>query len=101
MATVTVPAGPLRREEYERAQARPHDSPEIVEEEHPTESHALANADHDVKGAAQYDHGETEVRDLGWNDDERKIPQLVGGLPNEELWTLIRRFNKVDFIGEL
>lgn len=104
MATAPVPAGPLRREEYERSQARPRDSPEIVEtveEEHPTESHALANADHDEKGAAQRDHGEIEVRDLGWNENEKKIPQLVGGLPNEELWTLIRRFNKVNFYKKM
>jgi hypothetical protein len=88
----------MRLEEYERAHATPRDPPHIVnalEEEHPTESHALANADHDMKGAAQVDHGAVEVRDLGWNKDEKTIPPLVGGLPNEELWTLIRRFNKV------
>ncbi len=37
--------------------------PEIVEaapEDHPTDSHELANADHDEKGAAQVDHGQTE-----------------------------------------
>jgi hypothetical protein len=97
---MTTPAGPLRLEEYERAQAHPRDPPEIVagiEEEHPTESHALAAADHEEKGAAQLDHGEPEVRDLGWNEDEKRVPQLVGGLPNEELWTLIRRFDKVYF----
>jgi len=73
--------------------------PEIVEaapEEHPTESHELANAHHEEKGAAQLDHGQTEVRDLGWNDEPQDVPSpLVGGLSNEELWTLIRRFNKV------
>lgn len=73
--------------------------PEITEpapEEHPTESHELANADHEEKGAAQINHGHTEVRDLGWNDHPSDVPApLVGGLSNEELWTLIRRFNKV------
>ncbi|KAL5316499.1 hypothetical protein ACEPPN_015547 [Leptodophora sp. 'Broadleaf-Isolate-01'] len=72
--------------------------PEITEpapEEHPTESHELANADHEEKGAAQINHGHTEVRDLGWNDHPSDVPApLVGGLSNEELWTLIRRFNK-------
>lgn len=99
MATV---AGPLTREQYEIANAPPYDEPEIVdavEEEHPTESHALANADHDEKGAAQHDHGEAGVRNLGWNEKPSKIPDLVGGLPNEELWTLIRRFNKVRILG--
>jgi hypothetical protein len=76
----------------------PHiDEPEKVEAalEHPTNSHELANADHEEKGAAQMDHGQTEVRDLGWNEESANVPQLVGGLPNDELWTLIRRFNKV------
>jgi hypothetical protein len=80
-------------------QERLDDEPEVVEaapEETPTESHELANADHEQKGAAQVDHGQTEVRDLGWNDEAADVPvPLVGGLPNEELWTLVRRFNKV------
>ncbi len=95
---MTTAQGPIRREEYERAQAPPRDPVEVVDavdEEHPTESHALANADHDEKGAAQHDHVANEVKNLGWNEKPQKIPQLVGGLPNEELWTLIRRFNKV------
>jgi hypothetical protein len=69
----------------------------LNKESHSTESHALANADHDVKGAAQVG-GQTdhEVRDLGWNDHPQNVPKpLVGGLPNEELWLLVRRFNKV------
>lgn len=61
----------------------------------PTDSHALAMADHEVKGVAQLPHNE-EVQDLGWNEPESIIPApLVGGLPNEELWKLVRRFNKV------
>ncbi|KAI9746212.1 MAG: hypothetical protein M1818_000893 [Claussenomyces sp. TS43310] len=74
------------------------DTPESVEaheEEQPTESHVLANAEPEEKGAAQIDHGETEVKDLGWNEHPKDVPNpLVGGLPNAELWTLIRRFNK-------
>ena len=81
-----------------------------------TDSHALANADHDEKGAAHYapeqhsvtntgfddqgaaqlGHNEPEVKDLGWNEHPQDVPKpLVGGLPNEELWLLVRRFNKV------
>ncbi|CZS92139.1 uncharacterized protein RAG0_02633 [Rhynchosporium agropyri] len=68
---------------------------EPVPEGLPTESHELAVADHEEKGAAQITHGHPEVRDLGWNDHPANVPApLVGGLPNEELWTLIRRFNK-------
>ena len=61
----------------------------------PTESHALANADHDIKGAAQVDHDEIEVKDLGWNEHPKDTKNLVGGLRNDDLWLLVRRFNKV------
>ena len=64
----------------------------------PTESHAMATADHDEKGIVQM-HGQyntdPEVKDLGWNAPPEKIPApLVGGLPNDALWLLVRRFNK-------
>ena len=61
--------------------------------DHPTDSHALANADHDHKGAAQVNEHET-IKNLGWNHHPNDVPDLVGGLDNEDLWTLIRRFNK-------
>lgn len=60
-----------------------------------TASHALAVAEHEEKGAAQEDH-DKEVIDLGWNEHSDQIPKpLVGGLGNEELWMLVRRFDKV------
>lgn len=63
--------------------------------EQPTSSHALAMADHDQKGAAQEVH-DREVKDLGWTTGNDKIPNpLVGGMPNEDLWVLVRRFDKV------
>jgi hypothetical protein len=68
---------------------------ERQQEDMPTASHELANADHDEKGAAQEEHAQKEVRDLGWNSQPSEVPNLVGGLSNEELWTLIRRFNRV------
>ncbi|THW62460.1 hypothetical protein D6C91_05614 [Aureobasidium pullulans] len=62
--------------------------------EEATASHALAQADHDEKGVAQLSHN-AEVKDLGWNEPPSKIPApLVGGMDNEELWVLVRRFNK-------
>ncbi|KAI1802512.1 hypothetical protein F4811DRAFT_563169 [Daldinia bambusicola] len=62
--------------------------------EEPTLSHALATTDHEEKGLAQQEH-EEEVVDLGWNEKKHAIPApLVGGLDNEDLWLLIRRFNK-------
>lgn len=60
----------------------------------PTLSHALAQEPPAIKGLAQRDTG-AEVRDLGWNETKEKIPSpLVGGMANEELWLLLRRFNK-------
>ncbi|KAK5989347.1 hypothetical protein PT974_10865 [Cladobotryum mycophilum] len=75
--------------------------PEMIEgyeAEKPTASHALADesteAPVEEKGASQFQHDEVEVKNLGWNEDARHVPQpVVGGLRNEELWTLIRRFN--------
>lgn len=66
----------------------------------PTESHALAmesknsSVEHG-SGAAQVEHGQ-EVVNLGWNEPKEHIANpLVGGLSNEDLWLLVRRFNKV------
>ncbi len=62
----------------------------------PSDSHALAHTDHDEKGVAQLGHNEPEVKDLGWTEHPKDVPKpLVGGLPNEQLWLLVRRFNKV------
>ena len=90
-----LPARPLAESQNLRAQGEP-EFVEAHEVEHATISHELANEDHDEKGAAQLDHGQIEVKDLGWNEHHSDVPvPVVGGLPNEELWTLIRRFNKV------
>ncbi len=60
-----------------------------------TLSHSLAVGEHDEIGRAQEQHDEL-VQDLGWHEKDENIPDyLVGGLPNEELWLLLRRFNKV------
>ena len=64
-------------------------------EDEATLSHSLAVADHDEKGHAQADHDEM-VKNLGWHEPDYNIANpLVGRLPNEELWLLLRRFNKV------
>ena len=64
------------------------------EGEAPSDSHALAMADHEEKGAAQRTSTEGEVANLGWHDHPDDVDHLVGGLDNDDLWTLIRRFNK-------
>ena len=62
-----------------------------------TASHALATQSqyHYEQGIAQEDH-DLEVKNLGWNEPKQAIPSpLVGGMDNEEMWLLVRRFNKV------
>ncbi|KAF2469275.1 uncharacterized protein BDR25DRAFT_47678 [Lindgomyces ingoldianus] len=60
----------------------------------PTVSHALAMKNPEQKGAAQVEHDE-EVVNLGWNEPDNAVASpLVGGLANDDLWILVRRFNK-------
>ncbi|KIW08318.1 uncharacterized protein PV09_01237 [Verruconis gallopava] len=67
----------------------------------PTLSHSLAaaavnnpEAVTEEKGAAQREH-DVEVVDLGWNEPPSAIANpLIGGMKNEDLWLLVRRFNK-------
>lgn len=60
----------------------------------PTESHALALNTHEEPGAVERNSTTGEVKDLGWFEDPQRVPTLVGGLKNEELWMFLRRFNK-------
>jgi hypothetical protein len=64
--------------------------------EGPTVSHALATSPSvEEPGLVQLGHDE-EVKDLGWNQPKEGIPApLVGGMENEDLWVLVRRFDKV------
>lgn len=70
----------------------------------PTDSHALAmdasKTMHPAeKGLAQIEHDQ-EVVDLGWNEPKEAVAKpLVGGLSNEDLWLLVRRFNKASRMG--
>ena len=60
-----------------------------------SESHALATENHELQGAAQKAGKEARITNLGWQANAVGVSTLVGGIPNEELWTLVRRFNKV------
>lgn len=81
--------------------------PEIVEaheEEAPTESHAVANEavnaeiGEDGAVAANTGRDEVDVEDLGWKDTDQTVPQpIITGLPNDTLFTLIRRFDNQVF----
>ncbi|KAJ9610849.1 hypothetical protein H2200_005626 [Cladophialophora chaetospira] len=56
-----------------------------------TTSHALATGaegDHDIQGAAQRAGKEDKTSNLGWQANGKNTDTLVGGLPNDELWTL-------------
>ena len=68
----------------------------VTLEDGPTASHALATSPSaEEPGLVQLGHDE-EVKDLGWNQPKEGIPApLVGGMENEDLWVLVRRFDKV------
>ncbi|RDA85874.1 hypothetical protein CP532_4898 [Ophiocordyceps camponoti-leonardi (nom. inval.)] len=75
---------------------------ESHDDEMPTASHALADESirsepKESKGVSQMEHDEVEVKNVGWNDDGWVSQQVMGGMRNDELWTLIRRFNKFVF----
>lgn len=58
-------------------------------------SHILATQDHAIKGAAQEAGKIDGTTNLGWQKNAKGVDTLVGGLDNDDLWILIRRFNKV------
>lgn len=96
----TTPETEAKKEDKElkpQEDPKPPDSPKSPLEENSTDSHALATAEHELKGASQHAGKENDLTDLGWRTKSNEIPTLVGGLPNEELWTLVRRFNKVRY----
>lgn len=59
-----------------------------------TTSHQLATENHEIQGAAQRAGKEDRITNLGWQANAVGVDNLVGGLPNDEMWTLVRRFNK-------
>ncbi|PYH45555.1 DUF3292 domain-containing protein [Aspergillus saccharolyticus JOP 1030-1] len=61
----------------------------------PTDSHILSKVDQDEKGLAQRAGDTDNVTDVGWDKPPEQIHErIVSGLSNEDLWMLIRRFNK-------
>lgn len=66
--------------------------------EGPTDSHFLSQIKPDEKGASQLGGDSTEIIDLGWTKPVEHIDErLIAGLSNEDLWMLIRRFDRVRF----
>ncbi|CAI7610773.1 unnamed protein product [Penicillium pancosmium] len=63
--------------------------------EGPTDSHVLSQVEPDEKGASQLGGDSSEIIDLGWTKPVEHIEErLIAGLSNENLWMLIRRFDK-------
>ncbi|PKY08535.1 hypothetical protein P168DRAFT_286645 [Aspergillus campestris IBT 28561] len=63
----------------------------------PTDSHILSQVEQDEKGLAQKPHvGPIDnTSDIGWGASPLEFEKrIVSGLSNEDLWMLIRRFNK-------
>jgi len=71
---------------------------EDYEEKRPTIGHKLAHGAHKENDDAESEHTNIEQGDSGWNEEEGNVLQpLISGWSNNELWTLIRRFNKQMF----
>ncbi|KAL3461196.1 hypothetical protein BJX64DRAFT_300208 [Aspergillus heterothallicus] len=82
-----------KQAEIERAFAGKKDANGV---EGPTDSHTLSkfSPDDEAKGLA-HKAGETdEVSDIGWGKSDIIAERIVPGLSNEDLFLLIRRFNK-------
>ncbi|KAL6232063.1 hypothetical protein BDW75DRAFT_243323 [Aspergillus navahoensis] len=77
----------------------PNDPSDAANYNGPTDSHILSQMkpeDHEAKGLA-HRAGEAEpgeVSDIGWGISETVQERIVPGLSNEDLFMLIRRFNK-------
>jgi hypothetical protein len=62
-----------------------------------TTSHQLATGDHDygqLHGKAIEAGKDPNTTDIGWRANGNGVDTLVGGISNEDLWALIRRFNR-------
>lgn len=76
--------------------------PSRTEKQGPTDSHAISHVEPDEKGLVQKAGASQEVSDIGWEHGPGEIGEhIVPGLLNEDLWMLIRRFDKVCELGKL
>lgn len=74
---------------------------ENLKSEHnaPTDSHALARAEVEEPSLIHTSPDDEATTDIGWRQQPHEFDEhIVGGIPNEDLWMLIRRFNKVSVI---
>lgn len=62
----------------------------------PTDSHALAHAEVEEASLIHTSPDDEATADIGWQQQPHEFDEpIIGGIPNEDLWMLIRRFNKV------
>jgi hypothetical protein len=69
-----------------------------------TTSHQLATGDHDygeLRGKAIEAGKDPNTTDLGWRANGNGVETLVSGISNEDLWALIRRFNRASLLSLL
>lgn len=68
----------------------------------PTDSHILSqvNPDEEAKGLAQKAGEDNQLSDIGWGRSDVIEERIVQALSNEDLFLLIRRFNKVIYSPE-
>ncbi|KIP10066.1 hypothetical protein PHLGIDRAFT_22447 [Phlebiopsis gigantea 11061_1 CR5-6] len=58
----------------------------------------VAAPDDETQGGSFVSTTDPEVKDFGWNSEPKAVPSpLVHGLSNDDLYTLVRRFNKQIF----
>ncbi|KAM0120998.1 hypothetical protein ACP6JC_002371 [Aspergillus fumigatus] len=64
----------------------------------PTDSHVLSQVkpEEEDRGLAQKAGVTNDVSDIGWGESDKIEERIVTGLSNEDLWMLIRRFNKTE-----
>ena len=80
---------------------RSNDDEEFTEQkdikaDSPTDSHLLSQLEQDEKGLAEKAGITQDVSDIGWGQSRDDFEErIVSGLSNQDLWMLIRRFNKV------
>ncbi|OKP13871.1 hypothetical protein PENSUB_446 [Penicillium subrubescens] len=70
------------------------DAEKLPTPEGPTDSHVLSQVEQDEKGLIQKAGDTPDITDVGWNNPADHTEQLIAGLSNEDLWMLIRRFDK-------
>ncbi|KAJ5924709.1 hypothetical protein N7466_008896, partial [Penicillium verhagenii] len=95
-STMSATAAPLGTDpSHDRQSGNINGIGEPLSPEGPTDSHILSQVEQDEKGLSQQAGITSDITDLGWNQPSHHFDEaIVAGLSNEDLWMLIRRFDK-------